>query len=242
MQDQQYLFEHRGFCPICEAEATFRADNAWFRDHLFCSGCASIPRERAIMRVVKELFPSYRELAVHEAAPCDRGASAKLRAECPRYSATHFYPDIAPGTVNPASGFRCENLSALTYPDASFDVFITQDVMEHIFEPEQTFREIARVLKPGGAHIFTVPLINKGRRTETWATRQPDGQIVHHHPPEWHGNPADPQGSLVTMHWGYDIAAFIVEAARTPTAIFTIDDIDNGIRAEYIDVLASWKY
>ena len=49
------------------------------------------------------------------------------------------------------------------------------------------------------------------------------------------------KGALVTMHWGYDIAGFITEKSKTPTVIIAIDNIDLGIRAEYIDVLISSK-
>jgi ubiquinone/menaquinone biosynthesis C-methylase UbiE len=52
---------------------------------------------------------------------------------------------------------RSEDLRALTFPDQSFDLFITSDVFEHVFEPEKGFGDIARVLKPGGMHIFTMP-------------------------------------------------------------------------------------
>jgi 2-polyprenyl-3-methyl-5-hydroxy-6-metoxy-1,4-benzoquinol methylase len=48
-------------------------------------------------------------------------------------------------------------MSALTFADGTFDLIITQDVFEHVMQPAETFREIARVLKPGGAHIFTMP-------------------------------------------------------------------------------------
>lgn len=43
------------------------------------------------------------------------------------------------------------------------------------------------------------------------------------------------------MHWGYDIAEFITERAKTATVIIAIDNIDLGIRTEYIDVLISSK-
>ena len=113
--------------------------------------------------------------------------------------------------------------------------------MEHIFKPEKAFKEIARVLKPGGAHIFTVPLVNKAGNSECRASRDESGSIIHHREPEYHGNPIDKKGSLVTMHWGYDIANFIMVSALTPTTIVMIDNLELGIRAEYIEVLVSMK-
>ena len=44
----------------------------------------------------------------------------------------------------------------MTFQNESFDLFITQDVFEHVMEPNKAFKEIERVLKPGGAHVFTV--------------------------------------------------------------------------------------
>lgn len=143
--------------------------------------------------------------------------------------------------MHPQSGYRCENLEKLTFPDNSFDLFISQDVMEHVFDPEAAFKEIARVLKPGGAHIFTAPLINKFKDSEVWASCDGDGKVIYHHVPEYHGNPVDAKGSLVTMHWGYDIASFIAEKTKMPTVIIAIDNIDLGIRAEYIEVMISVK-
>jgi SAM-dependent methyltransferase len=235
------MFEFRGYCPICEAPATFCSPDEWFRDHLICSGCGSMPRERALMKVISDYCPNYREVDIHESSPGDRGASIKLRTLCRHYSSSQYYRDIPLGSINWQTGQRCEDLEQLSFGDNTFDLFITQDVVEHIFEPEKAFREIARVLKPGGAHIFTVPLINKTEKSQRRASRSEDGEIIHHHPPEYHGNPADAEGSLVTMHWGYDIKETITQAAETPTQVITIDDIGLGIRAEYIDVIISHK-
>lgn len=234
------IFSQRGNCPICEKAVTFTSKESWFRDHLFCLSCGSIPRERALMKVISDYYPNWRDLSIHESSPGGRGASIKLHAECSGYTASQFFPDITPGHAHP-SGYHCENLEKLTFPDNSFDLFVTQDVMEHIFDPGAAFKEIARVLKPGGAHIFTVPLINKTKNTEVWASRDENGRTIYHHAPEYHGNPVDAKGALVTMHWGYDIAGFVVEKAKTPTVIIAIDNIDLGIRAEYIDVLISTK-
>jgi SAM-dependent methyltransferase len=235
------IFSHNGYCPICENTASFTAKESWFRDNLFCSACGSIPRERALMKVISDFYPNWRDLVMHESSPGDRGASTKLRREFENYTSSHFYPNIKGGQVNTNSGYHFENIEKRTFPDNSFDLFITQDVMEHIFDAEEAFKEISRVIRPGRAHIFTVPLINKVKKSERWASRSEDGEIIYHHPAEYHGNPVDSKGALVTMHYGYDIVNFITQATNMPTVIIMIDNIDLGIRAEYIDVLLSVK-
>jgi hypothetical protein len=65
--------------------------------------------------------------------------------------------------------------------------------------------------------------------------------VEHLHPPVFHGNPMDPDGALVTVDWGYDIADYLDRASGLSTTIWSIDDLSRGIRAEYIEVLVSRK-
>ena len=239
--DVNKILEVKGECPICESEATFSSKHSWLRDHFHCSRCGSIPRERALMAVINQYFPDFRKLKIHESSPGGRGVSVKLSREAAFYSSSHFFPNCELGAVHEATGFRCENLEQLTFDDNEFDLFITQDVMEHIYAPEKAFNEIARVLKPGGAHIFTVPLINKSKVSERWAELGEDGKPKFLFEPEFHGNPVDQAGSPVTMHWGYDIVRHIYDYSGMPTTMLTIDNLQMGIRAEYIEVLVSVK-
>lgn len=117
---------------------------------------------------------------------------------------------------------------------------MTQDVFEHLFHPDKAIAEIARTLRPGGAHVMTVPIILKDKPSRPRATIA-DGEVVMHGPVEYHGNPVDSSGSLVTRDWGYDIADYLFEHSAMPTSIFYIDDMSRGIRAEFIDIVVSRK-
>ncbi len=233
------MFEHPGRCVICEREVTFTAGYEWFRDHLKCPGCDSVPRERALMHVIQTFYPQWRDLRIHEMAPIARGASRKLR-EAPGYVASQYSPSLPPGERSP-QGWINQDAENQTWPDGAFDLVVTQDVFEHIFDIDAACLEIRRTLGPGGAHVFTTPLVNKAQPTECRAARAADGSIRYLAEPEYHGNPVDPDGSLVTWHFGFDLAARILERARMPTVIFSCDRLDLGIRAEYIEVLMSLR-
>jgi hypothetical protein len=69
--------KNRGYCPICERSALFIARDPWLRDHYKCQRCRSIPRERALMLVVQQHFPNWRDLTIHESSPVNRGASKR---------------------------------------------------------------------------------------------------------------------------------------------------------------------
>lgn len=217
----------------------FRSEHEWLRDHYLCSACGSIPRERALMATIDRYYPDWPSMAIHEASPIERGASIRLRGGCADYTATHLIPGELIGAG--LDGFRNENLEDQTFDDEWFDLVVTQDVMEHVFEPARAFQEIARTLKPGGAHIFTTPLVNKEQPSEVWARRLPAGSVMHVHEPEYHSAAQGDEGSLVTMHWGYDITQFIHRSTGLPSTIVYIDDVERGIRAEYIEVIVTHR-
>lgn len=233
------VLSNPGYCPVCAANVTFTSRNSWLRDHYRCSNCGSIPRERALMLSIESYFPNWRSLTIHESSPGERGASKRLSRECAGYIASHYFPGREPGSTT--GRFRCENLEALTFADESIDLHVTQDVMEHVFHPSKAFKEIARTLKPNGAHIFTVPLVNKHKASTRRAERGDDGRVRHLEPPLYHGNPIDGAGSLVTVDWGYDICRHIFESCGLFTHLVCIDDLSKGIRAEYIEVLITVK-
>ena len=231
-------FSNSGYCLCCEQSTTFECDGPNFRDDYKCTICGCLPRERALMRVIDQMYPAWREAAIHESSPMiARGASARLMRDCPGYIGSQYFADVPPGEIS--QGWRCEDLEMLSFASGSLDLQITQDVLEHVFDPRRVFREIARTLRPGGMHIFTTPLVNKGRPTQIAARRTKDGTVVHLIPPEYHGNPASPEGSLVTYRWGYDIVESIDRSTGLPTRIVIQDMLDLGIRADLIEVLVT---
>lgn len=49
------------------------------------------------------------------------------------------------------------NASGLPFPDDKFDAVTCLEVLEHLYAPQQTLAEIARVTRPGGRVLLSVP-------------------------------------------------------------------------------------
>jgi SAM-dependent methyltransferase len=240
-----------GACPVCAHACLFIREGASLRSHLACARCRSLPRSRALVHVLETHFPAWRDLHIHESSP--GGASlGKFMRECRHYLPTHFFPDTPPGETRDGCrcedteaqtfqthAFRCEDLEAQTFADELFDLVITQDVFEHVLDPGRAFAEVARTLKPGGAHVFTIPWY-PGQETMVRAVRV-NGSVKHLLPPDYHVNPMDDEGSLVVTEWGRDVADFIYRASGLTTTVFWINDRSRGIEGEFREVFVSRK-
>ena len=230
-----------GWCPCCERRTLFIAIGYWLRDDYKCIWCHSIPRQRAFMKVLNERIPNYKNMEMHECSPS--GVLFKKFKYNDKYTFSYYWKDKTLGIKEKETGAYNQNLENMLFPDESFDVFITQDVMEHINNPRAAFKEIERVLKHGGVHIFTVPLypfIKTRPRIEV------DGdKIKKILPALYHGDPVNRDGCLVTWDWGNDITEFIKAVSDMETEIIEFpnnkDNFWNGLEGDFLWVCVSKK-
>lgn len=223
-----------GTCACCRRRVVFHLRGPWARDEYVCTSCGSIPRQRHLNHILERYFPGWEGLALHESSPSNDYVSKWSRD----YSSSQLLPGVAPGESRGA--VRCEDLEALTFAAGSFDLFITQDVLEHVFEPGKAVREVMRVLKPGGAHVFTAPK-NKNLRASRPRAERRDGAVVHLLEPEYHGSPVGDGRSLVTWDYGDDLEVLLWKWGGFPTATYVTRDRTLGIDAEYIEVFVTRK-
>ncbi|NOT12357.1 MAG: methyltransferase domain-containing protein [Methylococcaceae bacterium] len=108
-------------------------------------------------------------------------------------------------------GIRHEDITRLSFPDTSLDLIVSNDVFEHVPDPEAAFRECSRVLRPGGLMFATIPFHSNSDISVVRAELKPTG-IHHLFPPLYHGNPVSVDGSLVFTDFGWDIIKSFLKA------------------------------
>jgi SAM-dependent methyltransferase len=185
--------------------------------------------------VLDVAFPGWEELIIHESSPSARFIEQYAR----HYTSSQFLLSAPLGAE--IDGIRCENIERLTFSDNSFDMFITQDVMEHVFNPDVAVAEIQRVLKPGGAHVFTAPKHRNLLASRQRARVLDDGRIEHLLPEEYHGSPIGDGRVLVTWDYGYDFEELLSDWSGNPIVTYRTRDRSKGIDALFNEVFVIRK-
>lgn len=164
------------------------------------------PRQRALLDLLHELagHRSIYELSIyaHEAFT---PFALILRGRYPRFLGSEYAPSEADRKrIFPVPSI---DITASDLPDSSFDFVLSGDVLEHVPDLYAALCDTARILKPGGHLIASVPFAYSSEETVIRA-RLVDGEIEHLAPPEYHGNPMDPAGgSLVFQIPGWAVLA-----------------------------------
>lgn len=162
---------------------------------------------------------------------CSSGYIHNALKQMDSYICSEFFDDVETGDYY--DGVLCVDLCNIPFDDNTFDIVITEDIFEHIVGYDKAMREVCRVLKTGGCHIFTVPL-HDGHKT---VSRQGKKAV-------YHGDPihAD-DGCLVITDWGNDIQEIVekygyrVEIVRKhdfyePDEVTVVDDSYNEYLAK----------
>jgi SAM-dependent methyltransferase len=103
---------------------------------------------RFLMEAFAECSPSARVLD----AGAGEGRYAELFAQH-----TYHAVDLCLGSIDCSHVSYVSNLEAIAVRDASYDMVVCTQVLEHVPDPLLVLRELNRALKPGGSLWLTVP-------------------------------------------------------------------------------------
>jgi SAM-dependent methyltransferase len=113
-----------------------------------CPGCDSRSRHRGLAVLLPELLEDHAPRRVLHFAPEPVLRSCFQRPEISYETADLFLEDVTHTRVD---------LQQLPFVDATYDLIACNHVLEHVPDDQRALAELARVLKPGGLAVITVP-------------------------------------------------------------------------------------
>lgn len=212
--------ENTIWCRACQAIRTARTTfeppgGKWVNlaEGMACPGCGLNARMRMILKALDAHFrlPSSARALVLEQVTA---LFPHLRARFPAIVGSEFVPGGHEVGEHVATGMgmvRHDDMMGLSFPDASLDVVMHYDVLEHVPDWKRGLRECRRVLVDEGVLVFTLPFFHTLDRNIVRAEVR-DGELVHHLPPGYHGNPMDGAGALVYIHPSWELLDGLHEA------------------------------
>ena len=173
-----------------------------WREHLRCEFCGLNNRMRAAVQIFEMLSAGDRSPSIYiteQTTPLYRW----LKEQYSDIAGSEYLGDAVPYGVDDGRGIRNESLTKLTWDSQQFDYILSFDVFEHVPDYLSTFSECARVLRPGGKLLFTVPFLVHSESNLMRSRITDDGSVEHLLTPEYHGDPLSNAGCLAFYHFGW---------------------------------------
>ncbi|MEO7040210.1 MAG: methyltransferase domain-containing protein [Candidatus Elarobacter sp.] len=199
-----------GFDNVAAEATNFEYRGTSFREDMIARQSGSTARHRTLTCALSmTLFgtPSYalpavaaiialRKLRLYIAENTTPLSSGLAKALPPKSLVRSEYFGERHRSGTSVGGVRHEDLQHLSLDDASCDIVVTSEVLEHVPDPLRAEREIVRILQRGGYYVFTVPLDPVGTTDTILAERLADGSHRFYGEPVYHGDPLRSEGIL----------------------------------------------
>ncbi len=206
-----------GRCKCCERSTIFVAHKSGSSELRACLFCSANERyELLAVEIRRRYGKRLAEMDILELDP--RSPLNALLSGGRTYTRSFYEEGCSSGQKD---GATCADITALRFASGSLDLIVSSEVLEHVPRLDQALTESARVLRPGGAHLFTVP----PRATTRQRAKIADGKVLHIEPPEYHLDPLTPEGILAFWDIGPDLAkVFPIEGLNIKIAQNPVGD------------------
>lgn len=207
-----------GHCFVCKRDVVFSIDvpvdggAVNWRETLMCPGCNLINRWRSCLHVFEVICKPAVEDRIYLTETLSP-IYQNLRGRFPFLISSEYFPDHEFGkTVDThVMPVRNEDVTKLSFADASMDIVLCFDVLEHVPDYRSALSQFFRVLDKGGQLVLSVPFsfrheTNVRAKIDSW------GNIEHLVEPSYHGDPLSDKGVLSYYDFGMELLDDMYEA------------------------------
>lgn len=240
-----------GECYICQEKSAFEISRPkgggavnW-RETLKCSNCGMINRWRSCLHLFEALCKPTEEDRVYLTETLSP-VYEELAKRYPLMQSSEYFAHAPLGEMVEMvpRNVRNEDVTQLTFPDASFDSVLCFDVLEHVPDYRAALHEFCRVLSPGGRLILSVPFSFR-EETTVRAVVEEDGSICHLMEPCYHGDPLSSDGVLSYYDFGMELSDELKKAGFSKSSVLWYESKHWGYLGENVTYVArkpgKWK-
>ncbi len=195
-------------CYICGHNGIFTTDdNVVSYREATCANCGASIRNSDVGKIIVSTLLR-EDISLTEAIPGLRnhkilytaasGSIHSVLKQLPGYFCGEYFDNVSSGEY--VDGIMSVDLKVSPFVDNFFDLIISEDVLVYIDNVNMAFREVNRILKTQGIHIFSVPF-HHNKRTQ-------DRTYMHN---KIYGNPYRQQERLVYTDFGENIEDIVNE-------------------------------
>ncbi len=233
-----------GHCSICGHNALFTVSLEWggmytfqnvpnpnWREQVNCTHCGLNQRFRASILLIKSLVPNNysRIWLAEQVTPVYK----ILKALYPNLIGSEYSPTVSAATS--VHGLRTlhQDITNTTFQGQVFELVCSFDVMEHVPDYQAAIREAYRTLASGGYFLWSAPMDLSSEATIIRASVGADATVIHHLPPEYHGDPFGSDGSLCYQYFGWDILETLQSVGFADCSVISVASDAECISPQY---------
>jgi len=161
-----------GICSVCEQAQVFLPSTGAARDGYACGACGATLRDRDQAQAILALLGRGQHLSLQSLVQAVRAAGKNLTilemayssvfstilGLLPGYHQAYHWTDRRQSGKIGGRDVPFGDLQSLEFPDNSFDLVLTSDVLPFVQDDNRAQQEVLRILRPGGAHIAAIQM------------------------------------------------------------------------------------
>lgn len=173
-----------------------------------CLSCANNALNLSLIPVIKT-HAARRQIETAWEMSTYGAVLAHLKKTIPAVITSEYFPNVPSGQI--VDGVLSQDVQHQSFSNDTLDLITSNQVFEHVPDDIQGYRECYRVLKKGGALIFTVPLYEY-EETKQLAALTADGIMIFGEPEYHDSRTAGPKSALTFWrHSVNDVCARVAE-------------------------------